>query len=113
MKVQRSGNAGRIAAADFGDQGDQYMTKHLLFAAMAAVAMSAAHAGSDSCEAQATEKKLSGAARTSFVTKCDKDKNAQSAEKVCEAQAAEKKLAGAARTSFTQKCVRDATGAGK
>jgi hypothetical protein len=49
------------------------MTKQLLFAALAAVTMTAAHAaGSATCEAQATDKKLSGAARTSFVTKCDK-----------------------------------------
>lgn len=86
------------------------MTKQLLLAALAALSMTAVHAGSATCEAQATEKKLSGAARTSFMTKCDRDGGAQ---KTCEAQADEKKLAGAARTSFTKKCVRDATGAAK
>ena len=55
----------------------------------------------DSCSAQATAKKLSGAAKTSFLTKCVKDS--------CDKQADAKKLAGAARTSFTTKCVKDAT----
>lgn len=59
----------------------------------------------DSCKDQATEKKLGGAALTSFMTKCKKDAQAS-----CNAQAADKKLAGAAKTSFTKKCVSDATG---
>lgn len=89
------------------------MTKQLLAVAVAALTMTAAHAtGSATCEAQATDKKLHGAARTSFVTKCDKDA-AAAAQKTCDAQAAERRLAGAAKTSFTQKCVRDATGASK
>jgi len=60
------------------------------------------------CDAQAAEKKLSGAAKTSFVKKCTKDAT-DAATKTCDAQAAEKKLAGAAKTSFTKKCVTDAT----
>jgi hypothetical protein len=56
--------------------------------------------------AQATEKKLAGAAKTSFLKKCDADATA-----ACDTQAADKKLAGAAKTSFTKKCVKDATGA--
>ncbi|MGH9694598.1 MAG: hypothetical protein ACRD5Z_10675 [Bryobacteraceae bacterium] len=59
----------------------------------------------DSCKAQATAKKLAGAAMTSFMTKCTKDAQAS-----CDTQAADKKLAGAAKTSFTKKCVTDATG---
>jgi hypothetical protein len=86
--------------------------KRLLLTAIALFAMNAAYAGSASCEAKADEKKLSGAARTSFVTKCDKDAKA-AATKTCETQAAEKKLAGAAKTSFTTKCVKDATEAAK
>jgi hypothetical protein len=58
-----------------------------------------------SCVTQATDKKLAGAAKTSFMKKCDAD-----AEAACDKQAAEKKLAGAAKTSFTKKCVADATG---
>lgn len=60
------------------------------------------------CEAQATEKKLAGAAKNSFVQKCEKE--AAAASSTCEAQATEKKLAGAAKNSFTKKCVKDATG---
>ena len=58
-----------------------------------------------SCTVQVTEKKLAGAAKTSFMTKCEKD-----AAAACDAQAAERKLAGAARNSFTKKCVTDAVG---
>jgi hypothetical protein len=58
-----------------------------------------------SCVAQATDKKLAGAAKTSFLKKCDADATA-----ACDTQAADKKLAGAAKTSFTKKCVKDATG---
>jgi hypothetical protein len=58
-----------------------------------------------SCVAQATDKKLAGAAKTSFMKKCDAD-----AATDCDKQAADKKLAGAAKTSFTKKCVADATG---
>ena len=58
-----------------------------------------------SCVAQATDKKLAGAAKTSFLKKCDADAAAS-----CDTQAADKKLAGAAKTSFTKKCVADATG---
>lgn len=57
------------------------------------------------CTAAATEKKLAGAAKTSFLTKCEKDATAR-----CDATATEKKLFGAARTSFTKKCVKDAVG---
>lgn len=67
-------------------------------------AMAAAPAGS--CAAMAGEKKLAGAAKNSFMKKCESD-----AAAACDAKAAEKKLAGAAKTSFTKKCVADAQGA--
>ena len=35
-----------------------------------------AHAADSSCEAQASEKKLAGAAKNSFVKKCEKDATA-------------------------------------
>ncbi|MFN3611367.1 hypothetical protein [Tepidimonas sp.] len=57
------------------------------------------------CHAAAAQKKLAGAAKTSFLKKCEQD-----AQTACDARAAEKKLAGAAKTSFTQKCLRDAVG---
>jgi hypothetical protein len=53
----------------------------------------------------AAEKKLAGAAKTSYLKKCEKDATA-----TCDAAAAEKKLAGAAKNSFTKKCVKDAVG---
>jgi hypothetical protein len=64
------------------------------------------------CEAQAAEKKLAGAAKNSFVQKCEKDAAAAlaTATATCEEQAADKKLAGAAKNSFTQKCIKAATG---
>jgi len=59
----------------------------------------------------AADKKLAGAAKTSFVTKCEKDGGkGASAAAACDKQADDKKLAGAARTSFTKKCVTDAGG---
>lgn len=65
----------------------------------------AAQAAEPTCAEKAAEKKLAGAARTSFLGKCEKD-----AKAVCETAATEKKLAGAARNSFVKKCVGDAVG---
>lgn len=59
----------------------------------------------DTCKTKAADKKLAGAALTSFLTKCEKDATA-----TCDTSAATKKLAGAAKTSFTKKCVSDAVG---
>jgi len=84
--------------------------KKPLFVAALAVFGTNAFAANAACEAQAAEKKLAGAAKTSFLTKCEKDATA-AAQKTCDAQAAEKKLAGAAKTSFTKKCVSDAMAA--
>ena len=63
-------------------------------------------AAGPSCRENAAEKKLAGAALTSFMTKCERDAQAS-----CDTAAQDKKLHGAAKTSFTKKCVRDATGA--
>lgn len=71
----------------------------------AAPAAPAASAPSGTCHQQATEKKLAGAAKNSFMGKCEKD-----ATERCEAAAAEKKLAGAARNANVNKCVKDAVG---
>jgi len=79
--------------------------KTLILAVLAVGLAGPAFAQSTSCNVQATEKKLAGAAKTSFVTKCEKDAGA-----ACDKQAADKKLAGAAKTSFTTKCVKDAVG---
>ena len=78
------------------------MTKTLALAALAlciAGARTLAFAD-DACMTQSMDKKLAGAAKTSFMTKCEKT--------ACEAQAADKKLHGAAETSFVKKCVKDA-----
>jgi hypothetical protein len=68
-----------------------------------------AQAADMSCEAKAADKHLAGAAKTSFMKKCEKDTKAAAAKDQCEAQAADKKLHGAAKTSFTKKCVADAS----
>lgn len=81
------------------------VAKSLFIAAVLSLATGAALAEGASCHAQSAEKKLAGAAKTSFLKKCEKDATA-----ACDAGAMEKKLAGAAKTSFTKKCVRDAVG---
>ena len=65
----------------------------------------AAQAQSPNCKAQAADKKLAGAAMTSFMKKCEND-----AKKSCDADAKAKKLAGAAKNSHMKKCVDDAVG---
>ena len=65
----------------------------------------AAQAQTPSCKTQAADKKLVGAAMTSFMKKCQSD-----AQKSCHADAKTKKLAGAAKTSHMKKCVDDAVG---
>jgi hypothetical protein len=69
-----------------------------------------AHAADAACEAKATEKKLAGAAKNSFMKKCEKETAAPSggAGADCQAKATEKKLAGAAKNSFVKKCTADA-----
>jgi hypothetical protein len=66
-----------------------------------------AQAANAACEAKAQEKKLAGAAFTSFMKKCEADAMDASAAS-CDTMAAEKKLAGAAKTSFVTKCEKDA-----
>ncbi len=74
--------------------------------ALAAIGCIASPVLADTCSAQATAKKLHGAAETSFVKKCTSD-----AKVKCDGDAKAKNLHGAAQTSFTTKCVKDATGA--
>ena len=80
-------------------------------ALLALVASTAVYAANPDCEAQAAGKKLAGAAKTSFMKKCEKDTTG--ATKTCTDRATEKKLAGAAKSSFVKKCVKDATTAPK
>jgi hypothetical protein len=80
------------------------MTRMILTVTLSLYAATALAAGS-SCKDQAAEKRLAGAALTSFMTKCQRDAQAS-----CDASAADRKLAGAAKASFTTKCVTDAIG---
>lgn len=64
-----------------------------------------AQTSAPTCNAAAQEKKLAGAAKASFLKKCEKD-----ATERCEAAATELKLAGAAKNSNVKKCVKDAVG---
>ncbi|MGI8526937.1 MAG: hypothetical protein ACR2K5_12315 [Pseudolabrys sp.] len=82
------------------------MRKLIYVIAAAGFVAASGYAQAASCKADAAEKKLAGAAMTSFMKKCQAD-----AAKACDTQAAEKKLAGAAKSSFTKKCVADAAGA--
>lgn len=83
------------------------MLKSVLLALFSSLIAFSAAAEGLSCSATAAEKKLAGAAKNSFMKKCEKDAQAAA----CEAQAGEKKLAGAAKNSFVKKCVKDAAGA--
>ncbi|MCC2673750.1 MAG: hypothetical protein K0Q43_5191 [Ramlibacter sp.] len=62
----------------------------------------AADTRDSACMTAAKEKKLSGAARTAFVKKCESDAKAK-----CDLAAAEKKLSGAAKTSNVKKCTQE------
>jgi hypothetical protein len=75
------------------------IVKKLIALLSALILSSPAFAADNACMAQAAEKKLSGAAQTSFIRKCVVDG--------CESTSLEKKLAGAAKNSFTTKCVAD------
>ncbi len=87
-------------------------TKTLLTAAIVAIGLLAGNAfAAGECEKKAEEKKLAGAAKTSFVKKCEKDSAA--ASPACEKSAADKKLAGAAKNSHIKKCMADEAAAKK
>jgi hypothetical protein len=91
-----------MAAKGRPDSGGLSMTKTLAMLALAfcvAGAPALAYAD-DACMTQATDKKLAGAAKTSFMTKCERTS--------CEGQAKDKSLHGAAMTSFVKKCTKDA-----
>jgi hypothetical protein len=64
-----------------------------------------AQTSAPTCNAVAQERKIFGAAKTSFLKKCERE-----ATEKCEAAATERKLAGAAKNSNVKKCVKDAVG---
>jgi len=78
------------------------MIKTFALAALALVVVGAPTLAfaDDACMTQAMDKKLAGAAKTSFMTKCERTS--------CEGQAKDKSLHGAAMTSFVKKCTKDA-----
>ena len=81
------------------------MLKIFSITLLAAFSVSA-FAQDQSCTAVATEKRLAGAAKNSFMKKCETEAQAK-----CEAVATEKKLAGAAKSGSVKKCTKDAVGA--
>jgi hypothetical protein len=90
-----------MAAKGRPDSGDMSMTKTIALVALAlGLAGAPALAYADDCTTQAMDKKLAGAAKTSFLMKCERTS--------CESQAKDKNLHGAAATSFVKKCTKDA-----
>lgn len=79
--------------------------KKTLTLTLATLLSTGAFAQEATCNAQAAEKKLAGAAKTSFLKKCERV-----ATEKCELAATEKKLAGAAKNSNVKKCTKDAVG---
>ena len=89
------------------------MKRTLISIAFVTLGLFAGHsfAANADCEAKAGEKKLTGAAKSSFVKKCEKDAGAApaaAANPACEKSAADKKLAGAAKTNHIKKCMAEA-----
>jgi hypothetical protein len=83
------------------------MKKIIIAAVLALFSANMAFAADAGCDAKSAEKKLAGAAKSSFLKKCYKDV----AIATCGTQAADKKLRGAAKNSFVKKCENDAAAA--
>ena len=84
--------------------------KKIVFALVALfLANQTVYTAEASCDAKAAETKLAGAAKNSFIKKCEKDIKVNAAKADCDTKAAEQKLKGAAKNSFTKKCVTDAS----
>lgn len=81
------------------------MRTYLAFLIASTFSLGALAAEPSTCSANAAEKKLAGAAKNSFMKKCEADAQAR-----CEQSAADKKLAGAAKTGHVKKCVAEAVG---
>ena len=96
---------GSVWNYDFVELINKFALKSIFAFTLLAALSTPIWAQATSCTAAAAEKKLAGAAKNSFLKKCEKDATAQ-----CEAAAAERKLAGAAKTSNIKKCVKDAVG---
>lgn len=92
------------------------MKQMLSIVVLAALAAGPAFAADTDCGKQAADKKLAGAAKTSFLKKCESGAqaapSAMAASPACEKSAADKKLAGAAKTGHLKKCMADEKMAG-
>jgi hypothetical protein len=89
------------------------MKKTLFAAVLATLGLFAGHsvAANAECDAKAAEKKLAGAAKASFLKKCEKDAGSAAGaapSAACEKSAVDKKLVGAAKNSHIKKCLADA-----
>lgn len=71
------------------------------------VAMNAAFAD-DACTTAAADKKLNGAAKNSFIKKCQKDSEG-SARAMCEKDDVSQRTSGAAKEAHIKKCMKDAS----
>jgi hypothetical protein len=78
--------------------------KTILFAIAAIFVVNVSYA-ENACEMKAAEKKLNGAAKNSFIKKCEKDARA-----VCENDEISKRTNGAAKEAHIKKCVKDSLG---
>ena len=78
--------------------------KTTLLAIIAFFAVNVAFAQS-ACEMKAADKKLNGAAKNSFVKKCEKDARA-----VCENDEISKRTNGAAKEAHIKKCIKESVG---
>lgn len=78
--------------------------KSIVLAAVLSIAF-AGGASAATCKESTAAMKLSGAAATSHMKKCETEATAK-----CEADSNAKKLTGAARASHMKKCVSDAVG---
>jgi len=91
------------------------MTKYFLAGALASSLLAITtlvHADSD-CEKQASDKRLSGTAKVTFIANCEKNAAGDAtadATKQCAKKAQDKGLSGAAKTSFVQQCAKDVAG---
>src|SRR5262245_35405828 len=101
--VSPSRNTGPIFRSNRASMQRKPAMKGLVL--VTALLLTCGSAYAESCKVEAGNKKLAGAAMTSFMKKCQTD-----AKAACDKSAAEKKLAGAAKDSFTKKCINDAVG---
>ena len=80
------------------------MKKIIVSLAAVLLMMSNSH-GESSCKATSIEKKLSGAAKNSFMKKCEKD-----AQVMCASDEISQRTRGAAKKAHIIRCVKDAVG---